>query len=244
MYIADNRFERWVIVPIVPIVLEEGFAGRAAQGMRMSDGASSLLFPTAEWLRGCFSGEAGRALDEASVAENGVPFLPDQPMVSAAVLVPLVLRETGVTVLLTRRTEHLRDHAGQISFPGGRCEDADDSPEMTALREAQEEVGLVSAQVEILGRLPEYRTGTGFCITPVVGLVSPPLNLKLDDFEVAEVFEAPLKFLLDRNNHQRHNVEYHGALREYYAMPWKGYYIWGATAGMLVSLQRFLSAQD
>lgn len=172
-----------------------------------------------------------------------MPFIPGQAMVPAAVLVPLVLRETGMTVMLTRRTEHLRDHAGQISFPGGRCEDTDDSPMVTALREAQEEVGLAPAQIEVLGFLPEYRTGTGFRITPVVGLVSPPLNLKLDDFEVAEAFEVPLDFLLDRNNHQRHSVEYQGVLREYYAMPWKGYYIWGATAGMLMSLQCFLAEQ-
>lgn len=226
------------------IVVEEGLAGRAAQGMRMSDIANSLLFPTAEWLRESFARGGSRALGEASVAENGVPFRPEQPMVPAAVLVPLVQRKTGMTVLLTRRTAHLRDHAGQISFPGGRREDKDASPVMTALREAQEEVGLVAAQVEVLGLLPEYCTGTGFCITPVVALVNPPLNLKLDDFEVAEAFEAPLGFLLDSNNHQRHKVEYQGALREYYAMPWNGYYIWGATAGMLVSLQRFLFAHD
>ena len=116
----------------------------------------------------------------------------------------------------------------------------DASPEATALREAEEEVGLVASQVEILGRLPEYRTGTGFVITPVVGLVTPPLNLKLDDFEVAEVFEPPLEFLLDRNNHQRQSIEVRGARHEYWAMPWQGYFIWGATAGMLVTLHRFL----
>ena len=100
-----------------------------------------------------------------------------------------------------------------------------------------------ASQVEILGRLPEYRTGTGFVITPVVGLVTPPLNLKLDDFEVAEVFEPPLEFLLDRNNHQRQSIEVRGARREYWAMPWQGYFIWGATAGMLVTLQRFLYSE-
>lgn len=222
------------------IVMEEGFAGRTAQGMLMSNIANSLLFPTAEWLRESFArGGSHRAL-----AESSVPYRLEQPMVPAAVLVPLVLRETGLTVLLTKRTAHLRDHAGQVSFPGGRCEDKDASPVATALREAEEEVGLVAAQVEVLGLLPEYYTGTGFCVTPVVALVSPPLNLKLDDFEVAEAFEAPLGFLLDSNNHQRQNIEYQGALREYYAMPWNGYYIWGATAGMLVSLQRFLFEQD
>lgn len=167
-----------------------------------------------------------------------------QPLTAAAVLVPLVLRETGMTVLLTQRTAHLRDHAGQISFPGGRCEEQDASPVETALREAHEEVGLDPAQVEVLGILQEHRTGTGFRITPVVALVHPPLNLKLDDFEVAEAFETPLGFLLDPANHQRHSVEYPGGVHEYYAMPWEGYYIWGATAGMLVSLRHFLIVQD
>jgi 8-oxo-dGTP pyrophosphatase MutT (NUDIX family) len=212
--------------------------------------ASQLTFqPTADWLRECFAACDSRKMDDALVIEPGLSgwygglTQPAQPLTPAAVLVPLVMRETGLTVLLTQRTAHLRDHAGQISFPGGRCETMDASPEATALREAQEEVGLDPAQVEILGRLPEYRTGTAFSITPVVALVSPPLNLKLDDFEVAEAFEPPLGFLLDRNNHRRHKIEYQGAWREYYAMPWEGYYIWGATAGMLVSLQRFLFAQ-
>ncbi|MCK9381579.1 MAG: CoA pyrophosphatase [Sulfuritalea sp.] len=161
-------------------------------------------------------------------------------LIAAAVLVPVIVRETGATMLLTQRTAHLRDHAGQVSFPGGRAEASDASPEATALREAEEEVGLLASQIEILGRLPEYRTGTGFVITPIVALVTPPLNLKLDDFEVAEVFEPPLEFLLDSANHQRHTIEVRGAMHEYWAMPWQGYYIWGATAGMLVTLHRFL----
>jgi len=164
-------------------------------------------------------------------------------LIHAAVLVPVVLRETGATLLLTQRTAHLRDHAGQISFPGGRCEASDASPEATALREAEEEVGLTAGQIEILGRLPEYHTVTGFFITPVVALVTPPLNLKLDDFEVADVFEPPLEFLLDQKNHQRHQREFQGEIREYWAMPWQDRYIWGATAGMLISLHHFLFAE-
>jgi 8-oxo-dGTP pyrophosphatase MutT (NUDIX family) len=167
-------------------------------------------------------------------------FSEGKELIRAAVLVPVIMRETGPTMLLTQRTAHLRDHGGQVSFPGGRCEAVDASPEATALREAEEEVGLVASQVEILGRLPEYRTGTGFVITPVVGLVTPPLNLKLDDFEVAEVFEPPLEFLLDTANHQRQSLEVRGTRHEYWAMPWQGYFIWGATAGMLVTLQRML----
>jgi 8-oxo-dGTP pyrophosphatase MutT (NUDIX family) len=175
------------------------------------------------------------------VSESGV--IAGEDLVGAAVLVPVVVRESGATMLLTQRTMHLRDHAGQVSFPGGRSEASDSSPEATALREAAEEVGLDAAQIEILGRLPEYRTGTGFVITPVVGLVTRPLNLKLDDFEVAEVFEPPLEFLLDSANHQRHSIEVRGAMREYWAVPWQGYYIWGATAGMLVTLHSFMYSE-
>ncbi|MBV2234433.1 MAG: CoA pyrophosphatase [Sterolibacterium sp.] len=170
--------------------------------------------------------------------------LPPQAPTPAAVLIPLVVRNTGVTLLLTQRTQHLRDHAGQISFPGGRCEQGDVNARATALREAQEEVGLHPAQVEILGELPEYSTATGFSITPVIALVTPPLNLKLDDFEVAEVFEVPFEFLMNPGNYQQHNIEYKGVSRPYYAMPWKHYFIWGATAGMIVALQRHLFAQD
>ncbi|MDP2821611.1 MAG: CoA pyrophosphatase [Sulfuritalea sp.] len=173
-----------------------------------------------------------------AVSESGI--VEEKDLIAAAVLVPVIVRETGLTMLLTQRTAHLRDHGGQVSFPGGRSEASDASAEATALREAEEEVGIASSQVEILGRLPEYRTGTGFVITPIVGLVTPPLNLKLDDFEVAEVFEPPLEFLLDSANHQRHSIEVRGVMRDYWAMPWQGYYIWGATAGMLVTLHRFL----
>lgn len=167
---------------------------------------------------------------------------PMAALTPAAVLVPLINRPSGLTVLLTQRTEHLRDHAGQVSFPGGRREAQDADAVATALREAREEVGLDPARIEILGRLPEYRTGTGFAVTPVIGLVEPPLNLKLDDFEVADVFEPPLAFLLDPANHRRDSIEVRGALREYWAMPWRGHYIWGATAGMLVSLHGVLTA--
>jgi 8-oxo-dGTP pyrophosphatase MutT (NUDIX family) len=167
------------------------------------------------------------------ILEDGVA---DQPLTPAAVLFPIVLREGGQTVLLTQRTAHLRDHAGQISFPGGRVEETDLSPTHTALRETEEEIGLSRERVEILGFLPEYRTGTGFCVTPVVALVRPPFDLQPDPFEVAEIFEVPLPFLLDPANHQRHSLHYRGALRNYFAMPYGDYFIWGATAGMIRSL--------
>lgn len=160
----------------------------------------------------------------------------------AAVLFPIVLRDAGETVLLTQRTAHLRDHAGQISFPGGRVEVEDLSPIHTALRETQEEIGLASDHIEVIGFLPEYRTGTGFRVTPVVALVHPPFELSPDQFEVAEVFEVPLAFLLDPINHKEHSLHYRGALRHFFAMPYGDYFIWGATAGMIRSLTERLGS--
>ena len=191
------------------------------------------LTPTADWLRSRFAAgtDAGQNLDIGNVMENST---------HASVLIPLVLRPTGITVLLTQRTAHLNDHAGQVSFPGGRRDDADSDQVATALREAKEEVGLDLAQIEVIGVMPEFWTSSRFRITPVVGLVTPPLNLKLDDFEVADVFEPPLVFLLDQVNWRRDSLEREGERREYWAMPWQGRYIWGVTAGMIVNLQRLL----
>lgn len=171
------------------------------------------------------------------VQEDGAA---DLPLTPAAVLFPIVLRDDGYTVLLTQRTAHLRDHAGQVSFPGGRVEEDDLSPIDTALRETEEEIGLARERVEIVGFLPEYRTGTGFRVTPVVALVRPPFDLQPDPFEVAEIFEVPLSFLLDPANHQQHSLHYRGALRNYFAMPYGEYFIWGATAGMIRSLSERL----
>jgi 8-oxo-dGTP pyrophosphatase MutT (NUDIX family) len=189
---------------------------------------------TADWLRRRY---AEARLPPPAAAE-GVP----PPLIPAAVLVPVIDRRPNATVLFTQRTAHLHDHAGQVSFPGGRRETEDESPVATALREAEEEIGLAPDRVEVLGTLPEYRTGTGFLVTPVLGIVRPPLELRLDSFEVAEVFETPLSFLLDPANHQRHSVETAGTRRHYYALPYSGYYIWGATAGMVVELYRLLCA--
>lgn len=175
------------------------------------------------------------------VLEDGVG---DEELTPAAVLFPIVQRNEAPTVLLTQRTTHLKDHPGQISFPGGRRESADPSPAHTALREAAEEIGLSEAQVDIVGYLPEYRTATGFRVTPVVALVTPPFDLQLDSFEVAEVFEVPLAFLLDPANHQQHSLHYRGKLRHYYAMPYGRYFIWGATAGIIMSLYRALAFGD
>ena len=177
--------------------------------------------------------------------------LPRPGATQAAVLVPLIERAQGMQVLLTRRTEHLRDHAGQISFPGGRVEPGDTSLAATALREALEEVGLAPARVQVIGQLPVYATITGFDVTPVVALVQPPLELSLDRFEVAEAFEVPLHYLMNPANHRRHLFTAPGGQRQFLSMPWTGpgadgvlreYFIWGATAAMLRNLYRFVSA--
>ncbi|HEY2190641.1 MAG TPA: CoA pyrophosphatase [Caldimonas sp.] len=168
----------------------------------------------------------------------------------ASVLIPLVLRES-MTVLLTQRTDHLNDHPGQISFPGGRAEASDADAVATALREAHEEIGLEPFEVEVLGSLPTYTTSTGFIVTPVVSLVRPGAALLPDPIEVAEVFEVPLAWLMDPANHQRHAIDVAGATREFFSIPWQGsdangaphrYFIWGATAAMLRNLYRFLAA--
>jgi 8-oxo-dGTP pyrophosphatase MutT (NUDIX family) len=162
--------------------------------------------------------------------------------VLAAVLFPIVFGEREPTVLLTRRTEDLRDHAGQISFPGGRVEASDPSPEYAALREAREEIGLAPRHVEIAGFLPEHRTVSGYRIIPVVGFLAPPFDLRPDPAEVAEIFEVPLSFLLDPANHQRHAHEYPGGTWHFHAMRYERHFIWGATAGIIVSLARAMAA--
>lgn len=174
----------------------------------------------------------------------------DRPPAQAAVLVPLVQREE-LMVLLTRRTDHLRDHAGQVSFPGGRVEPEDVDVVATALRETQEEIGLDARHVQVLGQLPTYTTGSGFVVTPVVSLVQPGFELALDAFEVAEAFEVPLAYLMTPAHHRWHALERDGARREFLSMPWEGlasdgtprrFFIWGATAAMLRNFYRFLSA--
>ena len=164
-----------------------------------------------------------------------------QPLRDAAVLMLVVDHPQERTVVLTQRTAHLADHAGQISFPGGRTCPEDLTPERTALREAEEEIGLDPSSVEILGRLPVYRTGTGFSVTPIVAWAEPPLAYRADPDEVADVFEVPLSFVLDPGNHRRTERLFEARRRVFFVLPYEGRNIWGATAGMLVNLAEVLA---
>ncbi|MBL6617664.1 MAG: CoA pyrophosphatase [Reyranella sp.] len=159
----------------------------------------------------------------------------------AAVLVPLVRRERGITVLLTQRTEEMPSHAGQIAFPGGRKQEEDADARATALRETEEEVGLSRSFVDVIGQVDHYRTGTGYEITPVVGIVTPGFTLHADPREVADVFEVPLSHFMDEKNHRIDSRVWNGHERRYYAMPYGDRYIWGATAGMLKNLHFVLT---
>jgi 8-oxo-dGTP pyrophosphatase MutT (NUDIX family) len=158
----------------------------------------------------------------------------------ASVLVPIISHAEGLTVLFTQRTAHLRRHSGQVSFPGGRAEPEDRTPEFTALRETHEEIGLPPERVEVLARMPDYLTRTGYRVTPVIGLVVPPLVLKPDPHEVEDIFEVPLAFLLDPANHRRESRDLGGKPVGFWVMQHGERRIWGATAGMLLTLCRML----
>jgi 8-oxo-dGTP pyrophosphatase MutT (NUDIX family) len=190
------------------------------------------------------AGDPSRPADPARPGRpshaSGAEVAFEKARVPAAVLVPLIPRPGGVTVLLTQRASHLSRHAGQIAFPGGRCDPGDTSIVQTALREAQEEVGLDPGRVEVLGQLPQYRTRTGFLITPVVGWIEPPFSMQPDPGEVADVFEMPLAFALDVANHERHHRDAEDGRRYFYVLPFEDRYIWGATAAMLVNFHHVL----
>ena len=172
--------------------------------------------------------------------DDGAPEREAAGVTPAAVLVPVIDHPAAPSMLFTRRTLHLKAHSGQVSFPGGRAEPGDPSVEFTALREAQEEIGLAPERVEVIARLPEYFTRTGFRVTPVVGVVRPPLELVPDAREVDEVFEVPLAFLLDQTNHRRASRVIGGRTAHFYEIEHDGRIIWGATAGMIVNLYRML----
>jgi 8-oxo-dGTP pyrophosphatase MutT (NUDIX family) len=194
------------------------FGGQRAVGVRSSQGLG---------LRGDHSLTPGAVL-------------PDRVLTPAAVLVPIVEQSAAPTVLLTQRTAHLSDHAGQIAFPGGRIEPEDRDAVAAALRETEEEVGLPASHIEVIGRLDTYVTGTGFEVTPIVALVRAPYPSRPDPFEVAEIFEVPLSFIIDPTNHQRSTREWKGMTRHFFVLPYENRYIWGATAGMLVNLAEIL----
>lgn len=182
-----------------------------------------------------------RALQPVDRDRDGSLSSPDRPMLGrpgrrAAVLCPLVRRESGLQVMLTLRSAHLKVHAGQISFPGGKIDPQDPSPMAAALREAEEEIGLFAEHVDVLGALDPYDTSTGFVVTPFVGTVDPRFRPLPNENEVAEVFEVPFDFLMDLNNHERIERMHEGRARRFYQMTYGRYRIWGATAGMLRNL--------
>ena len=177
-------------------------------------------------------GESGELLNQAA---------PQKSLKAAAVLILVIDRPAAPTVLFTQRTAHLTDHAGQISFPGGRVEDHDASIQHAALRETGEETGVDVSRITLIGSLPRYTTGTGYLVTPVVGWLEPPVEYRPDPTEVEECFEVPLDFLIAAENHRLESAMYKGRMRQYYAIPFGRRYIWGATAGMLVTFTRVLS---
>ena len=179
----------------------------------------------------------------APIAADDIADLIQPPLTPAAVLVPIVHgRQPGV--LLTKRTSHLKSHAGQVAFPGGRIDPGDASPEAAALREAQEEIGLAPANVEVLGRLPDYVTGTGFRITPILSLLADGLTLVPSPDEVEAIFTLPLHVLLDPAAPERRRAEFRGRNREFWVWPHEEHHIWGATAAILVHLAHRLRAQE
>jgi 8-oxo-dGTP pyrophosphatase MutT (NUDIX family) len=173
------------------------------------------------------------AFGDHELSPDLIELMRAQPSRAAAVLFPLIARPEGMTVLLTTRTAHLSTHAGQVAFPGGKMDEDDDSPLATALREAEEEVGLDRRHVTPLGYLDLYMSGTAFRIVPVVGVVSPAMTLAINPAEVDDVFEVPLEFLMEAANHETHTRQWKGIERQYLAIPYGERYIWGVTAGII-----------
>lgn len=200
--------------------------------LEFQDLAAQRLHPSVPAEMADMSIPAPRSDDDLN-RHLGATFSPVENPRPAAVLVPLVMREDELTVLLTRRTDEMPSHPGQVAFPGGKIDAGDDGPVGAALRETHEETGLAREFVETCGFLDIYQTRTGFRICPVVALVRPGFSLQPEEGEVAEIFEVPLGFLMNPANHQRHGREWEGKKRWFYAMPYDRHYIWGATAGML-----------
>ncbi len=192
-----------------------------------------------------------RSNEDASVDQSirpmeVAPIMSKQgPLTPAAVLLPLVNRPAGLTVLLTKRTDHLANHAGQISFPGGHVDAADEDAVATALRETREEIGLHPDHIEVIGKLDDYVVGTGYLVQPIIAMIEPPFEIDPHDGEVAAVFEPPLEFLMELSNYQRHHRVRNGVKRHFYAITYEEFFIWGATAGMLRNLsERLMPRRD
>jgi len=197
-------------------------------------------------IRARLAADPGRAPPEAiaaPAASDHALDLASRPLVAAAVLVP-ILHGAQPGVLLTKRTSHLKAHAGQVAFPGGRIDPGDASPEAAALREAQEEIGLAPEHAELAGRLPDYVTGTGFRISPVLALLPDGLTFAANPHEVEAIFILPLEVLLDPDAPERRRAQFRGRAREFWVWPHTEHYIWGATAAILVHLAHRLRAQE
>lgn len=221
----------------VPIVSRDSHMPAVEQSLLTPDGMRLRFTQEKQWQAEVTDENRAALAREGSVrAGRGNELTP------AAVLIPLIMHENELKILLTQRTAHLHDHPGQISFPGGRSDPQDTSAIDTALREAEEEIGLPSHRVEVLGSLPHYLTITGYQVTPVVSLVDAGHTYEPDEFEVADIFEVPMAYLMNPHHHEQRMWESPQGYRRFYAMPYENKFIWGATAGMLRNLYHFLKA--
>jgi 8-oxo-dGTP pyrophosphatase MutT (NUDIX family) len=222
---------------VVPIVARDSHMPAVEQSLLTPDGMRLRFTQEKQWQAEVTDENRAALAREGSVrAGRGNELTP------AAVLIPLIMHENELKILLTQRTAHLHDHPGQISFPGGRSDPQDTSAIDTALREAEEEIGLPSNRVEVLGSLPHYLTITGYQVTPVVSLVDAGHKYEPDEFEVADIFEVPMAYLMNPHHHEQRMWESPQCYRRFYAMPYENKFIWGATAGMLRNLYHFLKA--
>jgi 8-oxo-dGTP pyrophosphatase MutT (NUDIX family) len=221
----------------VPIVSRDSHMPAVEQSLLTPDGMRLRFTQEKQWQAEVTDENRAALAREGSVrAGRGNELTP------AAVLIPLIMHENELKILLTQRTAHLHDHPGQISFPGGRSDPQDTSAIDTALREAEEEIGLPSNRVEVLGSLPHYLTITGYQVTPVVSLVDAGYAYEPDEFEVADIFEVPMAYLMNPHHHEQRMWQSPQGYRRFYAMPYENKFIWGATAGMLRNLYHFLKA--